>query len=400
MVMKNIFTLFLSLCFLNIYSQKHDTEWTCIDENGKEIFKIKANWVSNFENGLARVYQQNWNGKEWIQGYGFIDKTGKVVVPCIYNDAQHFKDSLVTWVKTNDKKWLLINRKGEIIPTKDYSKVSYFFEDNHGLSGVYEGDNLGFINREGKEVIPCKYFGSTSFGSNRACVGIAGSKDEMYGFMNRAGEMVIPVQFSQAGISQFNGNTCRVQKKGSKTFLIDSMGNTVFKTKYGSLQDMYFGLAPVSLGSAYDKWSFVNEKDEIAIKGPFDFTHPFNEEGITDIEVKEKTGLIDTIGKEILPVKYLNVYYDYKKDGFYCGVYGTRDNPESLLKAKKDYFLKDFKKFEMDDLAYLGSANYSDRILFQLTNGKRGYMDRTGKVIIEAKYEKADFFQEDVAWVR
>jgi hypothetical protein len=162
---------------------------------------------------------------------------------------------------------------------------------------------------------------------------------------------------------------------------------------------MNHGLAAVSLGTSYDKWSYINMKDEIVIKGPFDLANPFSDEGLAVVQSKDKQGLIDTTGKYILEMKYNTVYNNYEEDGYYCGVYGKKDNPQSLEKSTKDYFLKDFIKLEMD-VAFLQSANYSDRILYCTKEGKKGFLDRKGNVVIEAQYTRTSPFSEGLTWVK
>ena len=52
----------------------------------KEIISFQYDYASSFKNGFARVR------KKWK--YGIIDKTGKEVVECIYDDIQNFNEGL------------------------------------------------------------------------------------------------------------------------------------------------------------------------------------------------------------------------------------------------------------------------------------------------------------------
>lgn len=58
-----------------------------IDKTGKEVVPLKYEAASDLHEGLARV---KLNGK-----CGFIDKTGKVVIPMKYDDAGNFEDGKV-----------------------------------------------------------------------------------------------------------------------------------------------------------------------------------------------------------------------------------------------------------------------------------------------------------------
>ena len=65
-----------------------------IDRTGKEIIPLKYDAARNFSEGLAWV---KLNGK-----YGFIDRTGKEIIPLKYDDAWDFNKGLAK-VELNGK---------------------------------------------------------------------------------------------------------------------------------------------------------------------------------------------------------------------------------------------------------------------------------------------------------
>ena len=99
-----------------------------------------------------------------FKGYGYIDKTGKEVIPCRFYDADFdkgvFREGLVfyeglAWVK-RDKKYGYIDKSGkEVIPCKYddilYHEPGYFSE---GLAEVRLDDfHWAWIDKKGKEVV-------------------------------------------------------------------------------------------------------------------------------------------------------------------------------------------------------------------------------------------------------
>jgi hypothetical protein len=54
----------------------------------------------------------------------------------------------------------------------------------------------------------------------------------------------------------------------------------------------------------------------------------------------------------------------------------------------------------MTKVKYLQSANNTDLILFCTPEGKIGFMDRSGNIIINAVYSKGKQFHEGVTWVK
>ncbi len=61
-----------------------------------------------FKDGLAK-------GENDDDMYGFIDKTGKVVIPCIFYRADDFEDGVASVKKDEDGSYYEINTKGEKI---------------------------------------------------------------------------------------------------------------------------------------------------------------------------------------------------------------------------------------------------------------------------------------------
>jgi len=78
-----------------------------IDKTGKLV--IPCQWKSAwyFSEGLAKV--QDANGK-----WGFIDKTGKVVIPCQWKDAFPFREGLAS-VQDANGKWHKIDKTGKVV---------------------------------------------------------------------------------------------------------------------------------------------------------------------------------------------------------------------------------------------------------------------------------------------
>ncbi|MBE9577584.1 WG repeat-containing protein [Moraxella sp. K1664] len=65
-------------------SVEQNGKWGFIDNTGKVVIPVQYDYVGYFSEGLATVKQ---NGK-----FGFIDKTGKVVIPVQYDNAWVFEN--------------------------------------------------------------------------------------------------------------------------------------------------------------------------------------------------------------------------------------------------------------------------------------------------------------------
>jgi hypothetical protein len=120
--------------------------------------------------GLARVTINGSNG--------YIDKSGKEVIPLKYEWAGDFKEGLAR-IAINDKAGY-IDKKGEEIIPLQYDWTGDF---NEGLARVILNDKYGFIDKQGREKISIKYDWVGDFSEGLAAT--------TTGYINLKGEEVI-----------------------------------------------------------------------------------------------------------------------------------------------------------------------------------------------------------------
>lgn len=120
-----------------------------MDESGKETILPKELFIEGFmsvrfENGLLAVRDSN---HKW----GYVNHDGKLVIPCQYDEADSFESGYAEVKK--DGRWMIINKKGEII-VDDSLVVS-------SLAGSYlvvtDGKLFGLMDENGIIRIPIKY---------------------------------------------------------------------------------------------------------------------------------------------------------------------------------------------------------------------------------------------------
>ena len=164
---------------------KQNGKWGYIDQVGKEIIPCEYTLIISTENifiGMKRipgwntydVYLFDKNGKiintkEYKAGvfcsfkfnenlfpvfvadkygskHGFIDKTGKEVIPLKYEEANSFHAGMAA-VKYN-KKWGFIDQTGKVIIPFVYEWVVDFEND---FAKVKLGNEIFYINKKGKK---------------------------------------------------------------------------------------------------------------------------------------------------------------------------------------------------------------------------------------------------------
>ena len=103
-----------------------------------------------FSEGLVRVQDQS-------DKYGFLDKTGNIVIPCKWKEAYDFSEGL-TWVRDFNRRDFFIDKTGKNVISCHWYLVNSFSE---GFAAVCDGNKKwGFIDKTGTLVIPCEWNGS------------------------------------------------------------------------------------------------------------------------------------------------------------------------------------------------------------------------------------------------
>jgi hypothetical protein len=160
-----------------------------MDEKGNVITKKPYNYISDFNDGIAIIGVSN---KEGSYGYGYIDKDGNEIVNPKFLSADEFVEDRAI-IQFENKEYGLINKDGIILITYKYQYVGklgnglmVFSDKSTGL--------LGYINKEGKEIIKPIYNEANRFKDGIAVV----SFDEgLYGAIDLNGKYVYDPIYSE-----------------------------------------------------------------------------------------------------------------------------------------------------------------------------------------------------------
>ncbi len=165
------------------------------------------------------INAQNEPPIRFYQNYkaGFKDKTGKIIVPALYESASEFKNGFAI-VSIGNKKGF-INQQGKIAVEMQFADVSLF---ENGLAAAKINGKYGYINTNGSWEIEPKYDEAYTFSNNRARVKLNG----LYGYINNQGEEIISCQFKVA--SEFMNNIAVVCNTQNQYFYIDLLNKPLF----------------------------------------------------------------------------------------------------------------------------------------------------------------------------
>lgn len=355
-----------------------DNMWYAVDQNGYELFGINYKDIggeynlNNFHDGLARIYDQE------TKAYGYVDKTGKVVIPFEHNErAGDFHDGLAVVYDSANAFFGYMDKTGKVVIPCQYSAAKDF---ENGFGAVMQGRRWTLIDTTGRELIPQEYeirdgglsctpevarvyqsgsgyafvnkFGqivSGGYGETGPFAdGMAWVKQgDKYGFVNESGVLVIPCTLQATtdfldgyAIESTDGNGARniIDKTGRVTAVISSdiglylthAGNGCFRirssesgrTRYGFID--YTGREIVPC-----KYALVGQEG-IWGTNNLDFL-PFSGGVAAVKDFDGKWGFVDTSGTEIVPCQYQEINYT-SEPGVFEAV-GESNGGTSILKS-------------------------------------------------------------------
>ncbi|MEW6710624.1 MAG: WG repeat-containing protein [Candidatus Riflebacteria bacterium] len=280
--------------------------------------------------------------------YGFIDETGELAIPALYDDAGRFYDGIAA-VLLNET-WFFIDEAGKNKYSKTFSEIRHFSE---GLAAVKENELWGYLDRAGKMAIDFKFTEAYPFSEGLACVQTGNKEDgsARYGYIDQKGVFVIepsfkyhdnqffswPGKFSEGKaaiwLENENGHAALgfIDRSGkaviSATFnhgsefdnglaavstsddvsgcyrFIKADGTFAFPTEFAGAERFRDGLAPVAIKAENDdgsSWGYINQNGEIFIRAQFAYAEPF-ENGLAKVFIGDfsNEGYIDNTGKII-----------------------------------------------------------------------------------------------------
>lgn len=185
-------------------------------KNNKDEVVVSPCWwlvYHQFSEGMCPVINDD-------KKVGFVDETGKLVIPCKYVHALDFRDGLAKVQEGGTFKIGYINHQGETVIPFKYRKGSDF-ED--GIATVSTADGMwGTINKKDETITPFHFYSPLSFDEGLSPVV---NREGKWGYTDMAGNMVIPYKWDFAEF--FMQGLATVRNDNGKCGYIDKEGNIV-----------------------------------------------------------------------------------------------------------------------------------------------------------------------------
>lgn len=271
-----------------------------IDKTGKQVVPFNYEEITNFSDGLGKV-KTRYNGK-----VSYVNNRGEIVIPEKYDDGTIFRDGIAfvnigatarsVYSGLEGGKWGAIDKTGkEVIPVI-YDRLE---ETRNGLTiatqGKYPSERKALIGRDGKILLPAEYNDIKILNgrvvANRVFAG-------PYALFDYSGKQVGDFAWTFFDIfPDFSDGLIRVQEvknnRLGKVGAIDANGVLKIPFQYDVLNPFQEGIASAALNK---KYGAIDKTGKTVIPFQYDGMGSFSE-GWAPVLQNGKYGFINKAGK-------------------------------------------------------------------------------------------------------
>lgn len=272
-----------------------------------------------------------------------------------------------------------------------------------GIQTIERDGLFGFKLEDGTLLVEPKYKYVDEF-KEGFCVVM--SDETHFGLINRAGREVVPCDFEH--VSTPTEGLVRVQRDGLFGFM-DTAGREVIPPTWRAASGFYEGLATVAvdIDSLQVAYGFVDRRGKLVIQAQYDYAYPFHE-GVAVVKQYERYGMIDHSGREVVPIKYLELSSSFHgrcfavdaqtermamlttankqlTDFCYDEILGLGDKMFSVRRGNVETFLDLRGRERHGEYDHVGI--YADGRVMVSRDGKYGILDLRGRKILPIEYD-------------
>ncbi len=255
-----------------------------LDDNmGDMILEPEWEEIAGFGQGLIAAKQ---NGR-----WGFVDISGTIVIPFMYDDALPFMEDYA--VVTQGSNAFYIDMDGDV--------VSPLYEEAHPFAGaralVKQNGKFGYIDPSFQTVVRCVYDNAFTFEEGVAVVVLDGQYQCIDEDGNELTQPMDDLFFNEGGyILMLDGGYWGLYDLQAEGYII--------APQYDNMRYLAYGLLPVYLEG--EGWMFVDLENNVIPNGVYDDVLPFSE-GVAAVEKDELAGLIDEEGHIVAALEWDNI---------------------------------------------------------------------------------------------
>ena len=348
---------------VNLQDGTYDSK--AIDDKGEDLFtsyeKVEAlqnvdssNYVT-YDTNVLKVYR---DGK-----YGLINFNGTEILSTLYDSIYPLPGVKNSFVTLKDGLYGLVDNSGNVIIDNLYTAITSLtnkYEDGYVVKD--QNGNYGLINYSKKQVLECKYSEIKNVCGNNLYVVKENGKLEL---INQDGNVLINSGFDDIK-SIDSGNVIFV--KGNKYGVMTKEGTVLIEPNYDELKYAFDGNY---IAKKDNNYGIINTSNETKLDFAYTYITYMSDESFIEADKADgKTDLLDTS---------FNVKV--------TGIVSEIDTNKGYVKVRVDNEYK-YYNFRLEEKT--SQDIFTTNTLFlSKKNGKYGYVNRDGVVIVDYIYDDA-----------
>lgn len=349
-----------------------------IDKSGKLVIGIQFNTCKDFSENLAVV----GIGKDFsVMKYGYIKTDGSYLIKPQFDSAVDMhKGYAKVGIKINgEMKYGIVDNKGRTVIEPKYDDVDV--TDHLLVKGYFItrlNSKFGLVNVKSGKIIEPQYNSLTFMDNYIRITNITGGK-EKYGFLLFNGQAVEPVYDWIHYFGSIAGVIGMVETKG-KYGLVGADGKFVLEPKYDEIREFNDGVSHVKLG---DKYGYLDSDGSFLTGIEYEEITSFRK-GLSLVRKNGKWGILKIDGT-------------YKADPIYDRVSVWDDRIEVILNGEKKLLNSDgSSKFDGDYEYMYPFAGITGASKVK-KNGKEIIVDSKGKPVFKKDFDTIGDFENGLA---
>jgi hypothetical protein len=329
-------------------------------------------------------------GRAWVRddtGQGYIDSSGTLLTPHFGVGGCFFEGRAVVF----DQRIRYIDPQGQIVI--DNPRITMAGSFSEGLAGVeIDGTSAqpdrGYIDQTGQLVISgiphdeALYPFSNGLVLRASYHGPTGHEQPLYGYANKQGETVIAPSYAAA--ASFSEGLAPVSRNGREYGYIDTHNRLRIAMRFDEAQDFSEGRAAVLVAG---RWTYIDRNGDLLGPPRFDEALPFsNEMGL--VRKGERWGYVNRSGE--LAIDTLHP----EARPFHEGLAWV--GPGRGFVDQRGRLVLSVNKLGLDPAT---PTVFAEGLAAVALQGKYGYIDKQGRMVIAPEFDAASPFAEGLGLV-
>lgn len=389
-----------------------DNKWGVIDSNGENIIDpsyaemiiipnskndiFLCTYDVDYQTGEYKTKALNSKNEEIFTNYDKIEAISNVDK----NNNMWYEENILKVEK--DGKFGLINLTGKELTSIDYEEISPIQGIKNALK-VKKNGKYGIINDEGKEILKTQYADIDNIGKDDKSGFIVKSDNGKYGVVDYSENVVIEPIYD--GMEKVYGNDYYVAQKANKQILVQKGGTEVKSFDYDEIKGISSNIDNGIIYTKNNKYGIAKITGESVIAVTYEDLKEAKS-GIFIAKKDGKYGIIDISNNTKIEFKYKSINYDEKADIYIAetedfnndiidntfaikqsGILINIDDEKGYIELRQGEEYKYYNfKFEEKNVKDIFTSN---TLYLSRKNGKYGFIDKNGKVVVDYIYDDA-----------